>query len=72
MVAIFIPETKGVPLEEIAMMFGDRDEVVVFTADIQVGLAENELAVKEHHGGAVVDSIKSEAEITKHEEEKSV
>lgn len=54
------------------MIFGDHDEVVVFTEDIQVGLTENELVVKEHHGAAVVDSIESEAEITKQEDEKSV
>ena len=72
MIAIFIPETKGVPLEEVAQIFGDRDEVVVFTEDIQVGLIENELMVKEHHGGAVVDNIKNEVEITKDEVEKSV
>ena len=72
MIALFIPETKGVPLEEVAMIFGDRDEVVVLTEDIQVGLTENEFVVKEHHGASVMDSIKSEAEITKREDEKSV
>ena len=72
MIAIFIPETKGVALEEVAMIFGDRDEVVVFTEDIQVGDTENELVVKEHHGAAVRDNAKSEFEVTKHEDEKSV
>ncbi|KAI9764617.1 MAG: hypothetical protein M1839_005803 [Geoglossum umbratile] len=29
-----IPETKGVPLEEIAALFGDQDEVVIFSENI--------------------------------------
>jgi precorrin-6B methylase 1 len=29
-----VPETKGVPLEEMAALFGDKDEVVIFSGDI--------------------------------------
>ncbi|OQV07560.1 hypothetical protein CLAIMM_11976 [Cladophialophora immunda] len=42
-----IPETNGVPLEEVAAIFGDEDEVVVFTADIQSG-NYGEIVVKDH------------------------
>ena len=72
MIANFVPETKGVPLEEVAVIFGDRDEVVIFTEDIQVGAAENELVANEHHGAAEVENTKREVEISGHEDEKSV
>lgn len=32
----FIPETKGIPIEEIAILFGDRDDVIVYSADIHM------------------------------------
>jgi hypothetical protein len=31
---VCVPETKGLPLEEMAALFGDRDEVVIFSGDI--------------------------------------
>ena len=31
----FIPETKGLPLEEVAAIFGDREEVVVWSGEIR-------------------------------------
>jgi MFS family permease len=40
-----IPETKGIPLEEIAMLFGDNEEVMVFSRDIRVDHATHELVV---------------------------
>ena len=68
LVAIFLPETKGVPLEEIAAIFGDQDEVVVFSEDIQVGGSGDELVVKEHHEkGAATDSAKDEGAPTHRE-----
>jgi hypothetical protein len=42
-----LPETKGIPLEEVAALFGDQDEVMVYTEDLQLGEGENELVVKE-------------------------
>ena len=49
-ICIYLPETKGVPLEEVAAIFGDREEVVVFSDDIQAdALDEDELVIKGHH-----------------------
>ena len=43
-----LPETKGIPLEEVAALFGDQDEVVIFTEDLQLGNHDNEIVVKDH------------------------
>jgi hypothetical protein len=43
-----------VPLEEIASLFGDQGEVMVFSEDIHVDHATHELIV-ETHGGATGD-----------------
>jgi hypothetical protein len=42
------PETKGLPFEEIAVLFGDADEVAVYSANI----VEDEKAISMHveHG----------------------
>lgn len=42
-----VPETKGVPLEEIAALFGEGDEVTVFAANIHVDHTNHELVVDE-------------------------
>lgn len=33
---IFFPDTKGLPLEEIAAIFGDADEVAIYQRDIEI------------------------------------
>lgn len=33
---IYFPDTNGLPLEEIAAIFGDEDEVAIYQADIQI------------------------------------
>lgn len=43
-----LPETKGIPLEEIAKLFGDDDEVMVYAEDIHVDRNTHELVVEEH------------------------
>ncbi len=43
-----LPETTGMPLEEIATLFGDQDEVMVFSEDIQTGGGAGELVIREH------------------------
>lgn len=42
---LFFPNTKGLPLEEIAALFGDIDEVAVYQRDIVVD-AHGDPAVK--------------------------
>jgi hypothetical protein len=44
----FLPETKGIPLEEIAALFGDTDEVMVYSEDIHVDRDTHELVVDTH------------------------
>lgn len=56
------------PLEEVATLFGDQDEVVVFSADIQAGSTEDELVVTEHHGKAgATENMKEETTPTHRE-----
>ncbi|KEF53482.1 uncharacterized protein A1O9_10457 [Exophiala aquamarina CBS 119918] len=43
-----LPETSGLPLEEIAALFGDHDDVMVFSEDIQSGGNSGELVIKQH------------------------
>jgi len=40
---LFFPNTKGLPLEEIAAIFGDEDEIAVYQREIDV------------HGGIIED-----------------
>lgn len=55
-VAFFtLPETRGVPLEEIAAIFGDADEVMVFSEDIHIDHNTHDLVV-DTHTGATVDN----------------
>lgn len=42
-----IPETKGLPLEEIAALFGEEDEVTVFAANIHMDHTRHQLVVEE-------------------------
>ncbi|KAF1813976.1 MFS general substrate transporter [Eremomyces bilateralis CBS 781.70] len=43
-----LPETKGIPLEEMAKIFGDADDVVVFAEDIHVDQHTHDLVVEDH------------------------
>jgi hypothetical protein len=47
---ILLPETKGVPLEEIAKLFGDTESVMVYAADIHVDHATHEVEVSGKDG----------------------
>ncbi|KAF2703768.1 MFS general substrate transporter [Pleomassaria siparia CBS 279.74] len=46
-----LPETKGIPLEEMAKIFGDTDDVVVFSKDVHVDHNTHELIVGDKVGG---------------------
>ena len=59
-----LPETKGIPLEEMARIFGDK--VAVYEADLHINPKANELIVK-HHGvsdGEHVQRVATEALVT--------
>lgn len=49
---LYFPDTKGLPLEEIAAIFGDTDEVAIYQAEID----HNTLAISSHHERIGVDS----------------
>ncbi|KAF2797496.1 MFS general substrate transporter [Melanomma pulvis-pyrius CBS 109.77] len=64
-----LPETKGIPLEEMAKIFGDTDDVVVFSSDVHLDHNTHELVVGkgglEHvatHQGMTEDIKKAIAE----------
>ena len=42
----FFPETKGLPLEEVARLFGDESEVMVFTEDIVIDHNNHQLTLR--------------------------
>lgn len=39
---LFFPDTRGLPLEEVAALFGDADEVAVYQRDIDVDEIESD------------------------------
>jgi hypothetical protein len=43
-----LPETKGIPLEEMAKLFGDTDDIMVYAEDIHIDHNTHELVVEEH------------------------
>jgi hypothetical protein len=68
----FLPETKGVPLEEIAALFGDRDEVMIFSEDIHVDHTTHELVVDTHGAradGGITHRVATEASASEKAEE---
>lgn len=48
-----LPETKGIPLEEMARIFGDTEDVVVFSEDLRVDRNTHELVI----GGKGVERV---------------
>ncbi len=60
----FFPDTKGLPLEEIAAIFGDADEVAIYQREIEID--HNTHAIVDHHGGIGYDKP-SESTIEKTE-----
>lgn len=55
-----IPETKGVPLEELAAIFGDDDEIVVYMKDIHVDHNTHQLVVDHMRGTDEVGRVVTE------------
>jgi hypothetical protein len=55
-ICIFVlPETKGIPLEEIARIFGETDDVMVYSEDLHWDRNTHKLVVEEHvdHGASL-------------------
>lgn len=53
-----LPETKGMPLEEVAVLFGDQDEVMVLSSEIQVDATSGEV-VEEKTAAAHEENLSS-------------
>ncbi|KAH7124478.1 general substrate transporter [Dactylonectria macrodidyma] len=49
-IALRFPETRGLPLEEVAMLFGDEDQVMVFSEDIQINHDSHKLRIRDRRG----------------------
>jgi hypothetical protein len=47
----WVPETKSAPLEELAAIFGDTDEVKIYSNDIFVNVDKQVVADDHHHTG---------------------
>lgn len=50
-----LQETNGLPLEEIAALFGDQDEVMVYTTNIKADNNTHKLAFKDEESEISVD-----------------
>lgn len=48
----WFPDTRGLPLEEVAAIFGDADEVATYQRELQVDTATH--TVIDHHTGKAV------------------
>jgi hypothetical protein len=55
-----LPETKGVPLEELAAIFGDDDEIVVYLKDIHVDHTTHQLVVDRQKGTTELGRVVTE------------
>lgn len=53
----FYPDTRGKPLEEIAAIFGDDDEVAVRQADVQIDSATHEIHAKGARIGLEIEDV---------------
>ncbi|OAP55545.1 hypothetical protein AYL99_10518 [Fonsecaea erecta] len=62
----WVPETRSVPLEELALIFGDTDEVKVYSSDITIK-DDGEVIAEDHHLPGHNLVVKPESEVVLHE-----
>lgn len=43
-----VPETKNIPLEEMAKLFGDTDDIAVYAEDIHLDPTTHQIVTDEH------------------------
>ena len=55
-----LPETRGIPLEEIAKIFGETDDIMVFSEDLHVDRNTHELVIEEHNNPAGLTHVATE------------
>jgi hypothetical protein len=53
----FFPDTKGLPLEEIAAIFGDEDDIAVYQREIDV---KDGGIIEDHHSDAKGGALRIE------------
>jgi hypothetical protein len=58
---LFWPDTRGLPLEEVAAIFGDRDEVAVYMAEIEIDQNTHSVVLHRGDGGAKEAGIEGSA-----------
>jgi len=58
---IYLPETKGLPLEEVAAIFGDQDEVMLYLKDIKVDHNSDKLEIHHFEDGNEIHKVATEA-----------
>jgi hypothetical protein len=63
-----LPETKGIPLEEMAKLFGDTDDIMVYAEDIHIDHNTHELVVEEHGKEHGLTHVATEADRSGHAE----
>lgn len=54
---LWVPETRSVPLEELAVLFGDMEDVKVYSNDLFVN-ENHEVGVDREHAGDILDEKK--------------
>lgn len=54
---MYFPDTKGLPLEEVAALFGDLDEIAVYQREID--LKEGGIVEDHHTGGIMGEKIET-------------
>ena len=55
-----LPETRGIPLEEIAKIFGETEDIMVFSEDLHIDRNTHELVVEQHNNRAGLTHIATE------------
>ncbi|KIW14757.1 hypothetical protein PV08_07542 [Exophiala spinifera] len=61
----FFPDTKGVPLEEIAAIFGDADEVAIYQRDIEIDHTTHSIIAHGHEAEKVGVGLTENVEASK-------
>jgi hypothetical protein len=57
-----LPETKGIPLEEMAKLFGDSEDIMVYAEDIHIDQNTHELVVETHGDKNGLTHVATEAD----------
>ena len=57
----YLPETKNIPLEEMARLFGDDDDIAVYADNIHVDHNTHELVIDEYGRAHGIHHVATEA-----------